>query len=53
MFYSTEEVHYYYYYYYYKLQLSCHPVAAVLTLVQTKQIKNNKNLVNNTTGWLP
>jgi len=25
------------YYYYYQLQLSCHPVAVVLTLVHTKQ----------------
>jgi len=27
-----------YYYYYYELQLSCHSVAVVLTLVRTKQI---------------
>ena len=34
-------IYYYYYYYYYKLQLSCHSVAVVLTLVQTKQIRIN------------
>jgi hypothetical protein len=33
--------YYYYYYYYYLLQLSCHSVAVVLTLVQTKQIRIN------------
>jgi hypothetical protein len=32
--------YYYYYYYYYLLQLSFHSMAVVLTLVQTKQIKN-------------
>ena len=43
------------YYYYYLLQFSCHSVAVVLTLVQTKQIKinslkrNNKNTVNTST----
>ena len=31
--------HQYGYYYYYLLQLSCHSVAVVLTLVQTKQIR--------------
>jgi len=33
--------YYYYYYYYYEWQLSCHSVAVVLTLVQTKQIRIN------------
>jgi hypothetical protein len=32
---------YYYYYYCYKWQLSCHLVAVILTLVQTKQIRIN------------
>ena len=36
------------YYYYYKMQLSCHSVAAVLTLVQTKQIRINIHKRNNT-----
>ena len=31
--------YYYYYYHYYLLQLSFHPVAVVLALVQTKQIR--------------
>jgi len=38
--------YYYYYYYYYYLKLSCHSVALVLTLVQTKHKRNNtKNTV--------
>jgi len=28
---------YYYYYYYYLLQLSCHSVAVVLTVIQTNK----------------
>ena len=48
--------YYYYYYYYiiiiiiiiYLLQLSCHSVAVVLTLVQTKQIRINVHKRNNT-----
>ena len=38
---SSFYYYYYYYYYYYQLQLSCHSVAVVLTLVQTKQIRIN------------
>ena len=38
----------YYYYYYYLLQLSCHSVAVVTTLVQTKQIRINIHKRNNT-----
>jgi hypothetical protein len=41
-------VSYYYYYYYYLLQFSCHSVAVVLTLVQTKQIRINIHKRNNT-----
>ena len=41
-------IYYYYYYYYYKLQLGCHSVAVVLTLVQTKQIRINIHKQNNT-----
>jgi len=39
-----------YYYYYYKLQLSCHSVAVVLSLVHTKQIINirKRNNTKNT-----
>jgi len=37
-----------YYYYYYLLQFSCHSVAAVLTLEQTKQIRINIHKRNNT-----
>ena len=37
-----------YYYYYYLLQLSCHSVAVVLTLGQTKQIRINIHKQNNT-----
>ena len=33
-----------YYYYYYLFQLSCHSVAVVLTLVQTKQIRIITNI---------
>ena len=40
--------YYYYYYYYYEWQLSCHSVAVVLTLVQTKQIRINIYKRNNT-----
>jgi len=40
--------YYYYYYYYYYLHLSCHSVAAILTLVQTKQIRINIHKRNNT-----
>ena len=40
--------YYYYYYYYYWLQLSCHPVAVILTLVQTKQIRILTHKRNNT-----
>jgi len=44
-------VYYYYYYYYlftYLVQFSCHSVPAVLTLVQTKQIRINIRKWNNT-----
>jgi len=49
-------IYYYYYYYYYnyyyyrhhQMQLSCHSVAVVLTLVQTKQIRINIHKRNNT-----
>jgi len=54
----TRNLYYYYYYYYYYylltylliylLQLSCHSVAVVLTLVQTKQIRINILKRNNT-----
>ena len=40
--------YYNYYYYYYLLQLSCHSVAVVITLVQTKQIRINIHKRNNT-----
>jgi len=45
--------HYYNYYYYYyllihSLRLSCHSVAVVLNLEQTKQIGVNKHKGNNT-----
>ena len=43
---SLTYYYYYYYYYYYLLQLSCHSVAAVLTLVQKKIINIHKR--NNT-----
>jgi hypothetical protein len=33
------KIYYYYYYYYYLLQLGFHPVAVVLTLVQTIQME--------------
>jgi hypothetical protein len=39
---------YYYYYYYYKLQLSCHSLAAVLTPVQSKQVRINIHKRNST-----
>ena len=32
----------------YSLQLGCHPVTVVLTLLQTKQISKNKHKRNNT-----
>jgi len=38
----------YYYYYYYLLQFSCHSLPAVLTPVQTKQIRINIHKRNNT-----
>jgi len=49
-------LHYYYYYYYYyhhhhhhhQRQLSCHSVAVVLTLVQTKQLRLNTHKRCNT-----
>jgi len=47
-----DEVFYYYYYYYYfnyyLLQLSCHSLTVVLTLVQTKQIRIDMHTRNNT-----
>jgi len=50
-----DPLYYYYYYYYhyhhhhrYLLQVSCHSVAVVLTLVQTKQIRINIHKRNNT-----
>jgi len=52
--YTGESYYYYYYYYHYHhhhhhlLQLSCHSVAAVLTLVQTKQLRINTHKRNNT-----
>ena len=46
--YITQHYYYYYYYYYYLLQLSCHSVAVVLTLVQTNQIRINIHKRNNT-----
>ena len=45
---SPTVIYYYYYYYYYLLQFSFHSVAAVLTLVQTKQIRINIHKRNNT-----
>jgi hypothetical protein len=51
--------YYYYYYYYYRndhhhyyLQFSCHPVAVVLTLIQTKQKIINIHKRNNTKNTL-
>ena len=44
-------LYYYYYYYYYQLQLSCHSVAVVLTLVQTKQIINTRKRNNTKTQY--
>jgi len=57
-YYTAWAISYYYYYYYYYLhlltyllnyllQLSCHSVAVVLTLVQTKQIRINIHQINN------
>jgi hypothetical protein len=37
----------YYYYYYYLLQLTCHSVAVVLTIVQKEQIRINIHKRNN------
>jgi hypothetical protein len=39
---------FYYYYYYCLLQLICHSVAVVLTLVQTEQVRINIHKRNNT-----
>jgi hypothetical protein len=41
---------YYFYYYCYLLQFSCHSMAVVLTLVETKQIRINIHKRNNIKG---
>jgi len=52
VFFNSNYYYYYYYYsyyyYYYYLQLSCHSMAVVLTLIQTKQVRINIHKRNNT-----